>query len=328
MATFIKEPSGRWRVRVRIKGSAPISQTFRTRAIAEAWAREKEDEIEGGDLVDNDADKLTVSDLLDKYQREVTEHKKGKAQENSKLAILDADLGQLTLRQLTAEAVAKFVHGRMHPGEGLRPIKSDTVRRELATLSAVLETARVLWGYRMPDNPAKTTAAVLSKSRTLKRKVRRDRRLRPGEYRRLLTAISPPLRPLIRLAIETAMRRGELAKLKPAHLRHDGLLIEDDKTGKTTIIPISSKARRIIERLPAEGFGIRPDSITQAFDRACARADIEDLRFHDLRHEGTSRLFEKGLGIEEVASITRHADWRSLKGYTHPARARTAAKLG
>lgn len=327
MASFIREPSGRWRARIRHKGRPQRSETFRTLAAAQAWARKIEDEIEAGGPSDSRAETVTLAAILADYEKDVTEHKKGKVKERSVLKNLTTHLGALTLAQVTPEAVAGYVKERMQPATG-KGVGSDTIRRELATLSAVWETCRVLWGYSLRDNPAKATGAMLSKSRQLKRKVRRDRRLHPGEYRRLLQHLQPNMRRLVRFSIETAMRRGEIAKLRPEHLRHDGLRIEDDKGGKTVTIPISSKARRIVEGLPVSGFGLRPDSITQAFDRACTRAGIADLRFHDLRHEGASRLFEKGLGIEEVAGITRHADWRSLKGYTHPDRRRTAERLG
>lgn len=327
VATFRKLPSGKWNAQVRRKGHTPVSKTFRTRAAAEGWARKTENEIEAGESVDLSLTKITLSEILSRYELEVTEHKKGRIKERSVLKNLTTHLGALTLAQVTPESVAGYVRARMQPATG-KGVSSDTIRRELATLSAVWETCRVLWGYSLRDNPARATGAMLSKSRQLKRKVRRDRRLHPGEYRRLLQQLQPTMRRLVRFAIETAMRRGEIAKLRPEHLRHDGLRIEDDKGGKTVTIPISSKARRIVEGLPTGGFCLRPDSITQAFDRACERAGIEDLRFHDLRHEGTSRLFEKGLGIEEVAMVTRHATWASLKGYTHPSRDRTAAKLG
>ena len=62
--------------------------------------------------------------------------------------------------------------------------------------------------------------------------------------------------------------------------------------------------------------------------RAIRRAVIENLRFHDLRHEATTRLFEKGLNIMEVASITGHKDLRMLRRYTHLKAEDLARKLG
>lgn len=97
--------------------------------------------------------------------------------------------------------------------------------------------------------------------------------------------------------------------------------------GKTLVIPMSSRARRILLEYP-QGFGLRPDSITQAFSRACERAGIVGFRVHDLRHEAISRFFEKGLTVEEVASISRHDDWRSLKIYTQPRPELVSKKLG
>jgi len=143
----------------------------------------------------------------------------------------------------------------------------------------------------------------------------------------LYAELSETMCDLVAFAIETAMRRGEIARTAGCQRVEDGLLIADDKTGKTTVVPLSTRAHEILDKYP-EGFGRRPDSITQAFNRARDRAKIEDLRFHDLRHEAASRLFEKGLTIEEVSAITRHSDWRSLKRYTHPSKALIAKKLG
>ena len=97
-------------------------------------------------------------------------------------------------------------------------------------------------------------------------------------------------------------------------------------------IPLSSKAIEILRQLPldikGQVFPIRADSITQAFDRCRQRAGIKNLRLHDLRHEATSRFFEKGLNIIEVSSITGHKDLSMLKRYTHLRPEDLAKKLG
>ncbi|MGI0025670.1 MAG: tyrosine-type recombinase/integrase, partial [Nitrososphaera sp.] len=74
-------------------------------------------------------------------------------------------------------------------------------------------------------------------------------------------------------------------------------------------------------------FGVRPDSITHAFERAVRRAGINDITFHDTRHEATSQFFELGLGVQEVAAITGHDDWESLRRYTHPKADRIREKI-
>lgn len=118
-------------------------------------------------------------------------------------------------------------------------------------------------------------------------------------------------------------RRGEIVGMLWSHidLLKQTLYIPYTKTDITRTIPLSSNAVRILSNLPRrvdnKVFNLKPDSITQAFDRACKRAGIQDLRFHDLRHEATSRLFEIGLNVMEVASITGHRDLRMLNRYTH-----------
>ncbi|MES9973782.1 MAG: site-specific integrase [Candidatus Thiodiazotropha sp.] len=99
------------------------------------------------------------------------------------------------------------------------------------------------------------------------------------------------------------------------------LSIPITKTSTPRTIPLSNNALAALMRLSRGKrglvWGIRPDSVTQAFQRACRRAEIEDLRFHDLRHEATSRFFEMGLNVMEVSAITGHQDLRMLKRYTH-----------
>jgi len=118
------------------------------------------------------------------------------------------------------------------------------------------------------------------------------------------------------------MRRGEIVNMRGEHLEGTTLKIPETKTDRPRVIPLNDVALGILESLPprADGFmwGVRADSMTQAFARAAKRAGLADITIHDTRHEATSRLFELGLGIHEVAAITGHADWESLKRYTHP----------
>nr|WP_205736194.1 site-specific integrase [Acidiferrobacter sp. SPIII_3] len=178
----------------------------------------------------------------------------------------------------------------------------------------------------------------------------RNRRLVGDEQSRLLASAraydSTPhaggnVGSLITWAIETAMRRGEIAAMRWDHLdgpsgpqcrqarvllimrwdHLDGpsgpqcrqarvLLIPETKTGTPRRIPLSTTAVAILDALPRRIDGhvwsMRPDSISQAFERVCKAAGITGLTFHDLRHEAASRLSEKGFGAMEVAAITGH----------------------
>ena len=99
------------------------------------------------------------------------------------------------------------------------------------------------------------------------------------------------------------MRRGEIAAMRWEHLDRKArvLLIPETKTGAPRHVPLSSQALAVLDALPRKidgsAWSMRPDSISQAFERICSTAGIKGLTFHDLRHEATSRLFEKGLNL-------------------------------
>ncbi len=209
-----------------------------------------------------------------------------------------------------------FIKTRQAGGAG-----PNTVRLDLALLSHLFNTARTAWGMESLANPVE-----LVKGQRPKLPGGRDRRLVGDELPRLLTAAAVycgEIGPLITWAIETAMRRGEIAAMRWEHLDRKArvLLIPETKNGTPRRVPLSVAALAVLDGLPrridGKVWGMRPDSISQAFERVCTATGIEGLTFHDLRHEATSRLFEKGLGLMEVASITGHKTVQMLKRYTH-----------
>ena len=154
----------------------------------------------------------------------------------------------------------------------------------------------------------------------------RDRRLKQGEYEKLLyfpaNTRSHFLRPLIIIAVETGMRLGELLNITWANFNSEGLtiLIKETKNGRDRLIPLSLVVSGLIDEQPETDEKIFPvtySAVKSAWQRLCARAQIEGLRFHDLRHEATSRFFEFGLTVPEVASITGHQTPAMLLRYAH-----------
>jgi integrase len=98
-------------------------------------------------------------------------------------------------------------------------------------------------------------------------------------------------------------------------MKHPG-----DKKGNNVYCELPAEALAIIKSIPRDDERIFPrstDAISAAFTRACKILGIEDLRFHDLRHEGISRLFEMGRTIPQVAAVSGHRSWTSLKRYAH-----------
>ena len=129
------------------------------------------------------------------------------------------------------------------------------------------------------------------------------------------------LRPAVELALETAMRRGELLNARYEYLQNGLLSIPITKTGVPRTIPLTPRALTVIRALPRSISGYflptSANALRLSWERAKRRAMLEDLHFHDLRHEAISRFFEMGLSIPEVALISGHKDYRMLARYTH-----------
>ena len=142
--------------------------------------------------------------------------------------------------------------------------------------------------------------------------------------------------PVVLFAIEKGMRRGEILSLtwENVHLVKRYVLLPDAKNGDSRDGPLSPQALELLGSLPRnirsdqKVFPLHYEALKSAWRRACSRAGIIDLRFHDLRHEATSRFFEKGLNVMEVAAITGHKDLRMLQRYTHLRAEDLALKLG
>lgn len=324
MASITKR-DGKWQARVRRRGFPEQTERFATKAAAERWAREIEGRIDDGSFAPGarEAGRITLGEALQRYLNEVTKKKKSHRPELLKIeAIRRHEIAQRTFGSLGSHDFASF---RDELEE--RDLASDTVRLYLAPLSHLYTVARKEWGYSGLRNPLEDVARPSPGPG-------RDRRLHEGELDRLLLAEGAPrwLPAVITLAIETAMRRSEIASLTDGCIRGNVARLALTKNGTARDVPLSSDALAAIASLRALGGGSlrmpEAGAMTRAFAAACDAAKIEDLRLHDLRHEATSRLFERGLSIAEVAAVTGHKTWAMLRRYTHPKASVIAEKLG
>ena len=324
MAT-IRKRGDSYHVQIRKKGYPTVTKSFLLLADAQKWARSVERDIDKGVFQDTaTAENSTLGDILDSYAKKILPSKKSRKTVLSQIRVIKPLLGNYSLSKLSPALLSQFRDQRLESAD------AQTVRKDLSLLHRVVVTAVKDWGISLPlGNPV---ALVRLPSQPNGR----DRRLETGEEEKLLKALkdTPTVRTIVELALETAMRRGEIAAVRWEHvnLKARTLLIPDTKTGTPRTVPLSTKAIALLSNLPRNikgvVFDVAPDSITQAFDRACTRAELEGLRFHDLRHEATSRLFEKGLNPMEVATITGHKDLRMLRRYTHLRAEDLARKLG
>jgi integrase len=303
-----------------------MSKSFPTKGEAAAWARSIETQLDRAELLPNirDLRKLTVADLLTRYENEVTPTKRGQKAERSRLQTLRRhSVSEVRLSDLSGASVARYRDDR------LKLVQAASVRRELVVLRHVFEVAKSEWNILIPSNPVHSIKLP-------KDSKPRERRLEHGEAGKLFNAIGKRsawyLRPFLVLAIETGMRRGELLSVRwrDVDLERRTLKLKQTKNGDPRTIPLTPKAIELLGPLQKTNdrvFPIKPNALRLAWERLRKRAGLEDIRLHDLRHEAVSRFFEYGLSIPEVALISGHRDLRMLNRYTHLKPERLAEKL-
>ncbi len=325
MAT-IRKRGNRWQVQIRRKGFAPISRSFHRKCDADDWSRHMEALADRQGLPPNpkQIQGITVKDLIERYRDTVVVKKRGREVETFILnALLRQPLASAYLADVTPALFSSYRDKRLLK---VRPV---TVRRELALLQHIFDVARKEWAVPLGDNP-------LTGIKKPKPDSPRDRRLEEGELDRLVQGCQKCrnrlIEPIIQFAVETGMRRGEILNIRWADVDqgHFTLHIPQTKNGYPRTIPLSPEAIRILESANCGNERAVPttaNALKLAWKRLTNRAGVDDLHFHDLRHEAISRFFERGLTVPEVALISGHRDFRQLFRYTHLRAEDVAKKL-
>lgn len=315
-----------WRAQIRRKGYPTLSATFDTKAEAQRWAAEIEGDMSRKRFVDTrEAESTTLEEALERYVNEVSEAKKGSAQEKVRAKKWQkSEWGGKSLAAIRSSDMAAYRDAELKAGKS-----TATVRLNLALISHLYTVAAKDWGIQGLKNPC--TAIRMPKGSK-----QRERRPTSAELKALYKHagdINAELPVIIELAVETAMRRSELVMLRKDQIRGKVAFLEDTKNGERRSVPLSKRAVELLEGLPTpiDGgrfFHLKLDSVTNYFALACEAAKIKGLRLHDMRHEATSRMFERGLSMMEVASITGHKTLSMLRRYTHLCPSNLAEKLG
>ena len=319
-----------WQARVRKRGYPAQTKTFRVKAEAVAWAKSVETEMERGAWRDRkDAENTTLKEALDRYAEEVTTRKKEQKSELAKIRQWQSrPIASMFLSNVRGREVSEVVKVMEEEGKG-----GNTIRLHLAVLSHLYTVARAEWGMESLANPVELI-------RKPKLPTGRDRRLVGNEEERLLASCSASknryLKSVVMFALETGMRVDEIIEKtlwEHVDVRKRKVLLIDTKNGTDRSVPLSSIAVATLEALPScartgKVFATTYNAIHLAYVRACKRAAITGLTFHDLRHEATSRLFEKGFNPMEVSAITGHKTLQMLKRYTHLRAEDLAKRMG
>jgi len=317
----ISKKNGRFHVRVRRKGHPTKCQSFQLKSDARKWAYDLERSIDTGQFFDAD---ITLYSFLERYKKEITVKKRSIEQETYRISALQRH----RIALINVKDVTGF-HLSLFRDERLKTVSGSAVIKDINLLSHVFNVAQREWGYEQLENP-------VSKLNKPKPNEPRKRRLVENEFNRLLKAAiqSENFRfpVLIEFAIETGMRRGELLSLQwsDVHIDQSFCHLPITKNGSIRDVPLSGRAKTLLSDLPRDNelvFPIHFEALKGLWKRAIKRAGIDDLHFHYLRHEATSRFFEKDLNVMEVATFTGHKDLTMLQRYTHLRASDIATKL-
>lgn len=338
MATYSKLPSGTWRVQIRRKGRY-ISETFLKRDDARRWATETESQIDRGQspVAAKAARLRTFKEIIDVHVADMKEVSKVPGRTKAAtLEMLSLRLGKKKIPELDRELFVTF--GRERAAEGAGPV---TLSMDLGVIRLVIQHANAVHGLSISTEPVDLARYALKRLGLVGKSNERDRRPTEDEISKLLTYFETgsarliPMGRIIRFAIATAMRQEEIFRVvwDDLNSRTKMLTVRDrkdprQKRGNDQRIPLLAvsgydplalieEQRELRTNRDARIFPFNHRSAGTAFTRACRDLSIEDLHFHDLRHEGTSRLFEAGFAIQQVALVTGHKDWKMLRRYTH-----------
>ena len=330
MASII-QVGGKWRALIRRKGHPSYCQTFPNKAQAQAWARGIEADIDRGRTLAPatvHGRVVLVSDLIDTYRklRGKSRPVSDTSNEHYMLKTLARYLGALDASRLAPADLVAYAEARRDE-DGAGPY---TVNMDVSKLGTVLRLAGVHMKITLPD--------VVGQARPLLKHMgliggggKRERRPCEDELVRLLDWLErnrgQVYADVVRFAVATAMRRAEIMRLT-----WDGLdsakrlaLVTDRKDPRRTVgndqwVPLLNGSWDLVQSQPrvdgeARIFPIHEQTMSKYFKEGCVALGIPDLHFHDLRHEGISRLFEQGFDIPRVALVSGHKSWNNLKRY-------------
>lgn len=311
----LRKRNDRWEVRVRRSGQPTQTKTFTLKSDALQWAREAEIALEKGELLQNPKTvPISLEEAVRRYLDEVAIHHKGAASERYRLGAMVKRLGgKKPLALTTSKDIASYKVERQ------KEVTSASVRRELNLLSSLFETAKNEWGMMVLNNPV---TAVKRPSDS----VARDRRLTSNEKEKLLSESqrtgSRQLHLAIVIALNTGMRQGEILKLKWDDIDYDRnqITVRDTKNGSNRVIVLSTALRNELRNKQMNQgtlFTITASGLQQAFRKLTKLLQIDNLRFHDLRHEAISSFFEMGLSVPEVQLMSGHRTLDQLMRYSH-----------
>lgn len=325
-----------YRVRVRLRGFPPQTATFQRLTDAKKWVQQTESAIrEGRHFKTVESRKHTLQEAIDRYIESVLPHKKPNSRRDQKkqLEWWADNLGCLSLADVTPSIIAeqrdKLSKGKTNRGDRT----NATVNRYLAILSHLFTVSVKEWGWSH-ENPA-------LKVTRLREPRGRVRFLSDEERTKLLDVCkqsdSAFLYTVVVLALSTGARRMEILglKWKDVDIARGMITLHETKNGERRVLVLTSLALELMKQhakirtlrcdfvFPAKSFD-KPIDITTPWETVLKRAEIDDFRFHDLRHSAASYLAMNGASLAEIAEILGHKTLQMVKRYAHLSDAHTS----
>ncbi|MER9331622.1 tyrosine-type recombinase/integrase [Mesorhizobium sp. M0488] len=325
----------RYTAQIRLRRDGKVhteAETWDSDKKARAWIEKREKELKApGGLERAKTPRKTLAQVIDQY---ISESIKaiGKTKAQCLRTTKSFDIADMECSAIESSHIVAFAQELYDGGR----IDTSTVGNYISHLSSIFELARPAWGYPLNYQAMKDAQVVLKKQLGIISKSKsRDRRPTLGELDLLMqhfvdrqkrTPHSLPMHRVTAFAIVSTRRQDEIARMKWLDFDevHHRVLVRDmknpgQKIGNDVWCELVPEAVEIIKAMPRvedEIFPYKANTISDAFTDACKLLEIDDLRFHDLRHDGVSRLFEMGWTIAQAASVSGHRSWDSLKRYT------------
>lgn len=315
-------------IRIKKKGSVVHTEsvTFDREQAAKAWIKKRETELAQPGALEKSADPL-LSDVIDKYNQD-TQRSHGKTKDQVLRTIRNSPLGEMRCSEIGSQQIVEFAQAIN--------ATPQTVGNYLAHLSAVFSVAKPAWGYPLSVQAMADARIVATRLGIVGRSKQRNRRPTLEELDKLMRYYIVaeekhpdmiPMSKVILFAIFSTRRQEEITRItwQDFDAQKSEVIVRDmknpgEKIGNDVQTTLTQEALQLILAQPRTHDRIWPynaESISASFRRACKFLGIDDLHFHDLRHEGVSRLFEIGWNIPHVACVSGHRSWTSLKRYTH-----------
>jgi integrase len=295
------------------------AKTFDRKREAEAWIRFREGELPS----------FTLAEAIDRYVLEKKDIGRTKAQ--CLRSVKQYGIAAMECSTIKASDISTFARELLAGGR-----QPQTVGNYISHISAVFKDAKTLWNIPLDYEAMQSAKSALARQETISKSAKRDRRPTLEELDALMRFFlerqarahnAAPMCKIISFAIFSTRRQEEIVRIKWEDLDepHGRVLVRDmkhpgQKKGNDVWVELPPEALRIALSMPRVSDRIFPfgtDAISGGFTRACQFLQINDLHFHDLRHEGVSRLFEMGRTIPLAASVSGHRSWNSMQRYTH-----------